>query len=131
MKKFFIIIIIVFLCKLLTPGLVIAAETEETVQGDDSSSSASEIRREAEMDIIDEKFDEKELLKRGGFRPCVYSLCLGPRIGLEYNEGRKARSSEKICLIPFFGWAWHIMNAYDAYKGKGMSEVVAEEGLDE
>ncbi|OGL47214.1 MAG: hypothetical protein A2W05_09070 [Candidatus Schekmanbacteria bacterium RBG_16_38_10] len=127
MKKFFIIIIIVLLCKLLTPLLTFAAETEERLQDDDSNSSPSAILKEDEKDI----FDEKELSKRGGFRPCVYSLCLGPRIGLEYNEGRKARSSEKICLIPFFGWAWHIMNAYDAYKGKGMSEVVAEEGLDE
>ena len=127
MKKFSIIIIIVLFCKLLTPVLVFAAETEEKVQDNDSSSSPSSILKENEKDI----FDEKELSKRGGFRPCVYSFCLGPRIGLEYNEGRKLRSSESICWIPFFGWALHILNAYDAYKGKGMSEVVAEEGLDE
>jgi len=74
---------------------------------------------------------EKEVPKRGGFKPFIYSLCLGPRIGLEYNEGRKVRTTESICWLPIFGWALHFINAVDAGKGKTMTEVVAEEGLDE
>src|SRR3972149_4053297 len=103
MRKLFILIILISFSQILSPALVSS----------------------------EEKKPEKETKSRGGVKPFIYSLCLGPRIGLEYNEGRKARDSEEMCWIPILGQVMHFLNAIDAGKGETMSEVVAKEGLDE
>ncbi len=75
----------------------------------------------------------------GGCGPLAASCCLGPRVAYEMNDNRKLRSiewwyvglSSSFCvtglplqLIP------QIMMAKEAWDGKTMSEVVAEETLD-
>ncbi|MBI5376797.1 MAG: hypothetical protein HZA77_15290 [Candidatus Schekmanbacteria bacterium] len=71
-----------------------------------------------------------DVQKPGGFTPCLYSFIYGPRAAYEFNEGRKIRTSEKFCLIFPFAPIVKMIDAYDAYKGKTMSEVVVEEDLD-
>lgn len=34
--------------------------------------------------------------KKGGLNPCLASACIGPRVGLEMNEGKKIQTSEWI-----------------------------------
>ncbi len=68
--------------------------------------------------------------KQGGFGPMLASCCLGPRIGLEMNDGRKIRSSEYLYVIPLVGLIPLTLEALDAKAGVTMSEIAAEEGLD-
>ena len=64
----------------------------------------------------------------GGCGPALGSFCLGPRVGLEMNDGRGIRTIEWFALvIPLVPQA---MMGYEAYSGKTMSEVAAVEGLD-
>lgn len=66
----------------------------------------------------------------GGFVPALASCCLGPRIGLEMNDGRKVRSMELFTLVPIIGIVPAVMMAYEAYEGKTMSEIAENEELD-
>lgn len=66
----------------------------------------------------------------GGFTPCIASFCLGPRIGLELNDGRAIRSREYLYFIPLVNIVPALIECSEAYSGKTMSELAAEEGLD-
>ncbi len=66
---------------------------------------------------------------KGGIGPCCASLCLGPRVGLEMNEGKKIRTLEWLHLVPVVGYIAIIFETYEAYTGKTMSEVASAESL--
>ena len=114
MRKYFALIILICFIQPLFPAMPSAQEKEDKTKENQSIST-----------------EKREIIHRSGLKSFFYSLCLGPRIGLEYNEGRKVRTSEALCWIPIFGWVLHFINAVDAGKGKTMSEVVSKEGLDE
>lgn len=64
----------------------------------------------------------------GGWTPFLASCCLGPRIGMELNDGRRIRNIEWLTLVvPVVPT---LIIALEASKGKTMTEVAEEEGLD-
>lgn len=63
----------------------------------------------------------------GGITPCFINCYIGPRSGLEYNEGRGIATMEWISLV--FSPARLIM-ALQAYQGKTMSEWAKENAMD-
>ena len=133
MKKYFVLIILICFIQALFPAIPSAQEKEdkspapkqEQISNETSLPTAPSINKEKQS-VPTEK---KEIIHRSGLKSFFYSLCLGPRIGLEYNEGRKIRSSEAMCWIPLVGQILHFINAVDAGQGKTMSEIVAKEGL--
>ncbi len=64
---------------------------------------------------------------KGGFLPAIATCCLGSRVGLEMNEGRKIRLMEWLQLV--ISPIPQIWMAIEAYDGKTMSEIAASEGL--
>ena len=66
------------------------------------------------------------LLAKGGAGPCLASCCLGPRIGLEMNEGVKIELVEFLQLVPAVNGAIRLWIAYDyGYTNAGMSGCLA------
>ncbi len=66
---------------------------------------------------------------KGGVAPCLATCCLGPRTGLEMNEGSSIRLTEWLRLVPFVNQIVPLYNAYEGYTGKTMAKVAAEERL--
>jgi hypothetical protein len=66
---------------------------------------------------------------KGGVGPCLASCCIGPRVGLEMNDGRKIRTLEWLTLVPVVNIVTILMQCYEAYQGKTMSEIAAAEKL--
>jgi hypothetical protein len=66
---------------------------------------------------------------KGGVEPLLATCCLGSRVGLEMNEGRKIRTMEWLRLVPFVSSLVMIYEPCQAYTGKTMSQVAATEGL--
>lgn len=75
----------------------------------------------------------------GGIVPCLLTCYIGPRTGLEYNEGRKVAQIEWIeliaTLVPFVGFLIRmgirvVTGSIPAMNGKTMSEWVGENQLD-
>ena len=64
--------------------------------------------------------------EKGGVGPFLAGCCLGPRVGLELNDGRNIRLIEWLCLIPLV----RIVPAIEAASGRTMSEITITEGLD-
>ena len=85
----------------------------------------------AEEDIPLAGEQQKEVKKPGGLKPCLISVFIGQRAALEYNEGRKIRTSEKFCLTGILSPIVMLLDGIDAFRGKTMSEIVVEEDLDE
>ena len=60
---------------------------------------------------------------KGGAGPCLASCCLGPRIGLEMNEGEKVEMLEILRLVPIINIYAILYVSYDygyqAAGGKG------------
>lgn len=67
---------------------------------------------------------------KGGPMSFLTSCCLGPRVALEANDGRKIRTMEWLGLIPVINIIPALYLPYEAFAGKTMSEIVAAEGLD-
>lgn len=67
---------------------------------------------------------------KGGIMPFLGGCCLGPRVGLEMNDGRNVRTMELLTLVPVVQIVPMAIIALEAYGGKTMSEVAAAEGLD-
>ncbi len=56
----------------------------------------------------------------GGIGPMLGSCCLGPRIGLEMNEGQEIEIMEVLPLIPYAGGVFRLWLSYDyGYKAAG------------
>ena len=63
---------------------------------------------------------------KGGAGPCLASCCLGPRIGLEMNEGEKVETIELAQIVPGIGQLCHLYLAYDyGYKTAGVTGCLA------
>ncbi|NQT96804.1 MAG: hypothetical protein HQ562_03595 [Candidatus Marinimicrobia bacterium] len=59
-------------------------------------------------------------VSKGGINPCLASCCIGPRVGLEMNEGKEITTSEWIGFGSTYLWPIHptlptIGKAYMAY----------------
>jgi len=68
--------------------------------------------------------------QKGGIMPFLGACCLGPRVGLEMNDGRKVRTMELLTLVPVVQIVPIVLIAAEAYQGKTMSEIAAKERLD-
>lgn len=53
--------------------------------------------------------------KKGGCMPAALGCLLGPRIGLEYNEGKPVETTEWLRLV----WIGAIINCYQAFQKNG------------
>ena len=55
--------------------------------------------------------------QKGGVEPCLASCCIGPRVGLELNEGKEIRTAEWIgSLGQFVPYVGFLARPYMAYK---------------
>ena len=43
--------------------------------------------------------EEEKPAEKGGIKPFLASCCIGPRVGLEMNEGEEVTTSEKVAFI--------------------------------
>jgi len=66
---------------------------------------------------------------KGGVAPLLAGCCLGPRVGLEMNEGSAIRMTEWARFIPFVGSIVPLYSAYEAYTGKTWNQVSDAENL--
>ena len=63
---------------------------------------------------------------KGGAGPCLASCCIGPRIGLEMNEGDSVEILEVLRLAPYVGGLINLYVAYDyGYKAAGANGFLA------
>ena len=63
---------------------------------------------------------------KGGAGPLLASCCLGPRIGLEMNEGIEIELLEFLCFAPEVGDIIHLYVSYDyGYKAAGNKGFLA------
>ncbi len=66
----------------------------------------------------------------GGPWPFLASCCIGPRVGLQMNEGVAVRDVEQFSWLPVVGWfGYRFYMAWEAGQGKTFSEIAAEERL--
>lgn len=85
--------------------------------------------------VVAQEEPEEQPVKKGGLNPCLTSVCIGPRVGLEMNEGKKIETSEWIGFLGgFVGGYVHpsvsaLAQAYMAYdtggKKNGMTGFAA------
>lgn len=82
------------------------------------------------MLLIVALFSQGLVYAKGGLGPCLASCFLGPRIGLEMNEGSKIRNAEWLALVASLvagmGWA---VNMWDPMNGKSMNQIRRTENL--
>lgn len=77
----------------------------------------------APMAVAGKKYD-------GGVWPFLASCCIGPRVGLEMNEGVAVRDYEQFSWLPIVGWfGYRFYMAWEAYDGKTFSEIAKQENL--
>lgn len=60
--------------------------------------------------------------KKGGLVPAALTCCFGPRVGLEYNEGKPVEASEWLRFV-FIG---EVMNCLEAYQKNGCAGCILE-----
>lgn len=66
----------------------------------------------------------------GGPWPFLASCCIGPRVGLQMNEGVGVRDVEQFSWLPVVGWfGYRFYMAWEAGQGKTFSAISAEERL--
>ncbi len=66
----------------------------------------------------------------GGPWPFLASCCIGPRVGLQMNEGVALRDYEQFAWLPVVGWfGYRFYMAWEAGQGRTFSEIAAEENL--
>ena len=67
----------------------------------------------------------------GGVRPFLLGLLAGPRIALEWNDGRGVRTIELLRSVPYLGNAVGLFLCVEALSGYRMTAVAAETGIDD
>lgn len=67
-------------------------------------------------------------LMKNGIKGGFYGCCIGPRVGMQANI-RKVRDIELLSAIPVLGLYPRFTIAWEAYKGRTMSEIEKEEDL--
>jgi TolB-like protein len=114
------------------------SQKSQEEEGDRGIDKIPDEREEVQSSISSE---EEWQTRQGGFGPCVASCLIGPRVGLEMNEGKDIHTSEWISLagnlsggsIPFFPGANSAIPflartymAYEmGYKANGMNGRLA------
>lgn len=89
----------------------------------------NEIRKEENLGGVDVKAAKPE--HTDYFLSGLGSFCIGPRVGLEMNDGRKIRTVEWFLLAPIVSIVPAVIISAEAYSGKTMSEIAQEENLDQ
>jgi hypothetical protein len=69
--------------------------------------------------------------QKGGLGPCLATCCIGPRVGLEMNEGTKIRNTEWMGLVGnlVLSPVGSLYVAIDPTNGKTMNQIKQEESL--
>lgn len=87
---------------------------------------------EAEIPLT---FTKKEMAEAGfepgGFTPFILGMIAGPRIGLEWNDGRNVRTIEVLRALPYAGNLVGLFLCVEALSGYRMTDVAGETGIDD
>lgn len=67
----------------------------------------------------------------GGFTPFFLGMIVGPRIGLEWNDGRNVRTLEVLRAVPYAGNLVGLFLCVEALSGYRMTSVAGETGIDD
>jgi len=67
----------------------------------------------------------------GGFTPFILGMIVGPRIGLEWNDGRNVRTIEVLRALPYAGNLVGLFLCVEALSGYRMTSVAGETGIDD
>jgi len=67
----------------------------------------------------------------GGFTPFFLGMIVGPRIGLEWNDGRNVRALEVLRALPYAGNLVGLFLCVEALSGYRMTSVAGETGIDD
>lgn len=67
----------------------------------------------------------------GGVRPFLLALLAGPRVALEWNDGRGVRTIELLRSLPYLGNLVGLYLCTEALSGYRMTAVAAETGIDD
>lgn len=106
---------------------------EDSVK-EDIAAEQSDISEKPEETVRPDIASESEKVeyqgRKGGFGPCVSSCLIGPRVGLEMNEGIEIRDSEWVgfagSFIPYVGFVARGYMAYDmGYKTNEIRGCIA------
>ena len=69
---------------------------------------------------------EAQAKTMGGPVPCLATCCVGPRIGLEMNEGQPVTVMELLPLVPYVGGVFRLYLSYDyGFKAGGAKGFLA------
>lgn len=104
---------------LLLPSVVIAAEPD-----------ADRCAAYVPMHITEAEL-QREGFQPGGLRPFLLGLLAGPRIALEWNDGRGVRTIEVLRSVPYLGNLVGLFLCVEALSGYRMTTVAAETGIDD
>lgn len=74
---------------------------------------------------------EEAGFKPGGFKPFLLALFAGPRIALEWNDGRGVRPIELLRSVPYLGNVVGLYLCTEALSGYRMTAVAGETGIDD
>lgn len=69
--------------------------------------------------------------KPGGITPALLALLAGPRIALEWNDGRSVRTIELLRSVPYLGNLVGLYLCVEALSGYRMTAVASETGIDD
>lgn len=106
------------LASIITPGLVMAED--DLPQCD------------AEVPLTLSRAEMAEAgFEPGGFTPFVLGMIAGPRIGLEWNDGRNVRPLEIMRALPYAGNLVGLFLCLEALSGYRMTSVAGETGIDD
>ncbi|MDO9168192.1 MAG: hypothetical protein Q7U18_03735 [Methylobacter sp.] len=67
----------------------------------------------------------------GGFTPFFLGMIAGPRIGLEWNDGRNVRTLEVLRALPYAGNLVGLFLCVEALSGYRMTSIAGETGIDD
>ena len=86
-------------------------------------------------DLVPLSFTREEMAKAGfepgGMKPFLLGIFAGPRIALEWNDGRGVRTIELFRSIPYLGNFVGLFLCVEALSGYRMTAVAGETGIDD
>ncbi len=91
-----------------------------------------ELNCEAEIPLTFSKEEMAEAgFEPGGFTPFILGMLVGPRIALEWNDGRNVRSLEVLRALPYAGNLVGLFLCVEALSGYRMTSIAGETGIDD
>ncbi len=87
---------------------------------------------EAEVPLTLTKEEKAEVgFEPGGLTPFFLGMIVGPRIGLEWNDGRNVRTFEVLRALPYAGNLVGLFLCVEVLSGYRMTSVAGETGIDD